>query len=80
MRKIDAGDIQRLISAMDSEGLDPKTIRNSVGNSEPDLECCSRTEIRGCDASKTEAAAQTEKETEIFHPRRSQQNRYGFSG
>jgi integrase len=31
MRKIDAGDIQRLISAMDSEGLDPKTIRNLWG-------------------------------------------------
>ena len=31
MRKIDAGDIQRIISAMDSEGLDPKTIRNLWG-------------------------------------------------
>ena len=31
MRKIDAADIQRIISAMDSEGLDPKTIRNLWG-------------------------------------------------
>jgi integrase len=31
MRQIDAGDIQRLISAMDSKGLDPKTIRNLWG-------------------------------------------------
>ena len=31
MRQIDAGDIQRLISAMDSGGLDPKTIRNLWG-------------------------------------------------
>jgi integrase len=31
MRKIDAGDIQKIISAMDSEGLDPKTIRNLWG-------------------------------------------------
>lgn len=31
MRRIDAGDIQRLVSAMSSEGLDPKTIRNMWG-------------------------------------------------
>jgi integrase len=31
MRKIDAGDIQRLISSMTKEGLDPKTIRNLWG-------------------------------------------------
>ena len=31
MRQIDAGDIQRLIAAMTSEGLDPKTIRNVWG-------------------------------------------------
>lgn len=31
MRRIDAGDIQRLVSEMDSEGLDPKTIRNLWG-------------------------------------------------
>ena len=31
MRQIDAGDVQRIISAMDSEGLDPKTIRNLWG-------------------------------------------------
>ena len=31
MRKIDAGDIQRLISSMTREGLDPKTIRNLWG-------------------------------------------------
>jgi integrase len=31
MRKIDAGDIQRLISTMDSEGLNPKSIRNLWG-------------------------------------------------
>jgi integrase len=31
MRTIDAGDIQRLISALDSEGLAPKTIRNLWG-------------------------------------------------
>jgi integrase len=31
MRQIDAGHVQRLISAMDSEGLDPKTIRNMWG-------------------------------------------------
>jgi integrase len=31
MRKIDAGDIQRLISGMTKEGLDPKTIRNLWG-------------------------------------------------
>ncbi|MGC2184981.1 MAG: site-specific integrase [Terriglobales bacterium] len=31
MRKIDAGDIQRLIASMDCKGLDPKTIRNLWG-------------------------------------------------
>jgi Phage integrase, N-terminal SAM-like domain len=31
MRQIDAGDIQRLIAAMVSEGLEPKTIRNHWG-------------------------------------------------
>jgi integrase len=31
MRQIDAEDIQKIISAMDSEGLDPKTIRNLWG-------------------------------------------------
>jgi integrase len=31
MRLIDAGDIQKIISAMDSEGFDPKTIRNLWG-------------------------------------------------
>ena len=45
MRQIEAGDIQRLISESMSE-LDPKTIRNMWGSCEPDLECCSGTEIR----------------------------------
>ena len=79
MRQIGAGDIQRLISASISE-LDPKTIRNMWGTVSLIWDVALAQKYVTRDASKTEAATQTEKETEIFHSRRGQQNHCGLSG